>query len=205
MSFKTPKIAIVVLAAGASKRMGTPKQLLPWGNVTLIEHVIQIAIQTTSKEVVVVLGANHDFLSDRIKQYPISILNNKGWESGLGSSISCAVNHLITLKPNVDGVLIMLADQPFIDSDFLNTMITNFEMNKDRIVATSYKEDKYGVPVLFDRVYFKELVALHDDYGAKHILKKYESQVMALTPPNINVDLDTREDYRKFFNEGLPK
>ena len=193
-----PNIAIVVLAAGGSKRMGTAKQALPWGNSTLIEHVIQMAIKTPANEVLVVLGANSELVSTSIKQYAISILQNENWELGLGTSISKAINHILYSKPELNGVLFILADQPFITSDYLKTMIQNFESNNNRIIASSYSEGDYGVPVLFSSIYFSELSELKGDHGAKDVLRKYKSQIVVLAPPNINVDLDTQADYKKF-------
>ena len=201
MAFESTNIAIVILAAGASKRMGTPKQLLSWDNTTLIEHVIQTAVSVSAKEVVVVLGANHNVLSDKIKHYPITLLYNDDWKLGLGSSIATAVNYFKKLMPNIDGLLFMLADQPFIVSDYLKAMIQSFFVDDKQILATSYDDGKYGVPVLFDNFYFNELSKLNDDHGAKLLLKKYKSHVTALTPPKLNVDLDTLEDYRKYIDD----
>lgn len=191
-----PRVAIIILAAGASKRMGTPKQALPWGNTSLIGHAVQTALKVHATEVAVVLGAHYSYLNSEIKQYRITILNNKDWEMGLGSSIARGVRYLTNIESNVDGVLILLADQPFISSDFLESMILNFEPNKNQIITTLYEEGNQGVPVLFDTLYFDELLQLQDDSGAKHLLKKYKSQVKALIPSIKNVDLDTKEEYQ---------
>ena len=187
MSKHSLHIPIVILAAGASERMGTAKQLLAWGNNTLLGHTIETTLKTTD-DVYVVLGANYSVIKNEIIKFPVTIVRNKDWKSGLGKSIACAADHFLNLKPEVDGVLICLADQPFIDSDFLNTLIQNFTPNTDQILATSYKKDIFGVPVIFDKVYLSELSKLGDDKGAKVLLKKYASLVKAFKPKLENID-----------------
>ncbi|MDD7887287.1 NTP transferase domain-containing protein [Flavivirga sp. 57AJ16] len=202
MSKHTLHIPIVILAAGASKRMGTAKQLLAWGNHTLIGHAVQTALKTT-EDVYVVLGANYPAIKNEITKFPVTIIQNKNWKLGLGKSIAYAAEHLLDLKTEVDAVLICLADQPFIDSDFLNTLIKNFSPDTDQIIATSYKKGLSGVPVIFDKVYLAELSRLGDDRGAKSLLKKYASLVKAFKPQLENIDLDYREDYERLYKSQL--
>lgn len=192
-------IAIVVLAAGASKRMGSPKQLLKWGDGTLIGNAIETVSKLASNELIVVLGAHYELIKNVIQTSPVTILNNENWEKGLGSTIAFAVEYLQNSKSNVDGVLITLCDQPLITADFLNLFISKFQSGKNQILATSYGNDKQGVPVLFDKVYFNDLEKLNSDEGAKEILKKYSSHVEALTPQMDNKDLDTSEEYTALY------
>lgn len=192
-------IAIVVLAAGASKRMGSPKQLLKWGDGTLIGNAIETVSKLASNELIVVLGAHYELIKNVIQTSPVTILNNENWEKGLGSTIAFAVEYLQNSKSNVDGVLITLCDQPLITADFLNLFISKFQSGKNQILATSYGNDKQGVPVLFDKVYFNDLEKLNSDEGAKEILKKYRSSVETLTPPMDNKDLDTSEEYMSLY------
>jgi molybdenum cofactor cytidylyltransferase len=195
-----PKIAIVILAAGASKRMGSPKQLLKWGDQTLIEHSIKEAQGVNSKSVLVVLGANFDLIKNHIQDdSQITILNNPRWEQGLGTSIAIAVEYLQNSKSSVDGVLITLCDQPLITSDYLSLLISKFKSGKNQIIATSYGNGKHGVPALFDKVYFNELMGLNDDQGARDILKRQANNVIGVAPPESNVDLDTKEDYSNLY------
>ncbi|OYX28499.1 MAG: hypothetical protein B7Z06_01400 [Flavobacteriales bacterium 32-35-8] len=196
-------IAIVILAAGASKRMGEPKQLLKWGDTTLINHTINTAVAVNAKEIILVLGAHFELIKKNIDNSEVTLLNNVHWEKGLGTSIAFAVEYLQNSQSSVDGVLVILADQPFIMSDFLKLMISKFVVSKNHIIATSYSDDKLGVPALFDASYFEELSKLDDDFGAKLILKKYHSEVIPLCPPTENMDLDTKLDYTNLYQSNF--
>jgi molybdenum cofactor cytidylyltransferase len=175
--------------------MGQPKQLLKWGKNTLLGHTIETVLKIDAHEIVVVLGANFDSIHGDVKNYDVKILNNNDWQHGLGASIAVGVRYLLESSEKVDGALIVLADQPFIDGDYLQRMIDSFSLDHKLILATAYDKGIQGVPVLFDAVYFEELSKLEGDQGAKQCLKKYQSFVKTLIPPVKNVDLDTLEDY----------
>ena len=200
---QTPKIAVVILAAGASKRMGTPKQLLNWGEESLISQTIKKALELKTQEIVVVLGANYKLIKSEIQHFPITILNNADWELGLGKSIAVSVNYLLKKTPIIDGVLIKLTDQPFITVEYLNELISNFSTKTHPIVATSYINKKVGVPAVFDKEYFEKLSYLDDDFGARDIIRANDSFIKVLTPPIKNVDLDSKEDYEKLYRENF--
>lgn len=196
----TVNIAIVILAAGASTRMGSPKQLLKWGDTTLLDHSINTALNTAAKDVFVVLGAYFSDIQKHIKHKSIHILKNDGWELGLGSSISFAANYLQKNNFEIDGILFMLADQPLITNGFLNELIQNFKPNTNDIIVTSYGTQK-GVPAIFDKTYFKLLSELDGNTGAKQVITDYETYVKWVKPPKKNVDLDTVEDYKILFKK----
>ncbi|TVZ59493.1 molybdenum cofactor cytidylyltransferase [Flavobacteriaceae bacterium MAR_2010_105] len=191
------KIAILILAAGGSSRMGQPKQLLKWGKNSLLGHTIENVLKTNTHEIIVVLGANFNSVKQEIKNYQVTILNNKDWSQGLGTSIAYGVHYLLESSSSVDGVLIVLADQPFVDRDYLEKMMTSFSSSRKQILATAYDDDIQGVPVLFDASYFEELSKLTGDVGAKQCIKRHQLFVKTLVPPVKNVDLDTLEDYEK--------
>ena len=198
MTIESFNTAIVILAAGASKRMGEPKQLLAWGNSTLIEYIIQKALKVEVNEVTVVLGANYNTINNKIKKYPINIINNIDWKAGLSSSISKAVSHY-SVESKIDALIVILADQPFITDDYLNRMLSNFTPNQNQIKATRYEDGKLGIPVLFDKFYFDELLCLNGDIGANHILQNNKNYVDVLEVSFSNVDIDSKEDYLKAY------
>ena len=189
MPDETLNIAIVILAAGASKRMGRPKQLLKWGSESLVSHAISKALELGSPEVILVLGANHEAFESEINHFPITILKNENWEEGLGKSIACAANYVLKSKLKTSSLLITLADQPLIDTDFLNGIIQKFSQNQNQIVSTSYEKGKKGVPVLFDACYLGELSNLSVDNGAKRLLKKHQSYINSLQFRHKNLDI----------------
>ena len=197
------KIPIIVLAAGASSRMGSTKQLLNWGEKTLLEHTLQTALNTISNSVIVVLGANYELINKQIYTLPITVLNNQEWQQGLGKSIACGVHYIMEFNQEAEGVLIVLADQPLIDTAYLNELIQNFIPYKNQIIASYYKKGNYGVPALFDKIYFKSLSELKDDKGAKHLLNQHQPFVKTLVPPIKNVDLDSKEEYNILYKANF--
>lgn len=181
--------------------MGSPKQLLKWGEKLIINHSISTARSTLAKEVIVVLGANHETVKSHIMDNSVSIVVNNEWEEGLGKSIAHAAKYVLNSYENFDGLLIVLADQPFVTSDYLDDIIKAFSPNKNEIIATSYHQDKVGVPTLFDNAYFNDLVQLSGDEGAKSILKKYTDFVKVLCPDFENLDIDTKAQYETLRNK----
>ncbi|MEM9687721.1 MAG: nucleotidyltransferase family protein, partial [Bacteroidota bacterium] len=176
-----PDIAIIIPAAGASVRMGTPKQCLPWGKTTLLGHAVTQALQSEAQGVFVVLGAYEAMLRPQLVSYPVTLLKNEDWKNGLGSSIACGVRHLLSTHPLVEGVLIMLADQPLIDYSYLNVLIRHFRADSNKLITTSYGK-KSGVPAVFGKAYFKALSDLQDDYGARQLIEAQKKHVVALNP-----------------------
>ncbi len=190
-------IAIVILAAGASSRMGRPKQLLPWEDTTLLGHAIRKAKDSVAKSVIVVLGAHAESIRNAIIG-EVEILENTSWKSGLGSSIACGTDFLVK-HTKADGVLIMLADQPLVGTSYLNSMMGAFDTEEKGIIATAYPHN-VGVPALFAASYFDRLVKLADDYGAKKIIDKHDADVLVLDPGNKMVDIDTKREYENLIN-----
>lgn len=193
---KSPRIAIVLLAAGSSSRMGKIiKQLLPWGSITLIEHMIGVAMASKAYELVVVLGANARQINDLIS--PASkcrIIENTEWEEGLSTSILHGVEYVRDTLPASDGVLIMLCDQPLLKSSYLDLMIDSFLNGDKNIVASNYGA-KPGVPALFGKEYFPALCRKEITGGAQGLLAKNAADVIMLDPGLQVRDMDIPEEY----------
>ncbi len=193
---------ILILAAGASSRMKEAKQLLPWGNTSLIRHVIKTALATKGKATFIVLGANHQRISDEIKEEKVSILLNEDYESGISSSIAVGIKGILqTQQPS--GILIMLSDQPFISSAYLDKMIDTFTDNNFRIVSTDYG-NKIGVPAIFGVEYFQDLQQLKGDLGASRLILESINHGVALHAGKAIQDIDTMEDYLKHRPAATP-
>lgn len=194
-------IAIMILAAGESSRMGEPKQLLPWKDGTLLSNAIKTAKASLANDVFVILGANSKEIRATILEDNIVVLDNPNWKNGLGSSISRGIKYLIESSTSYKGVLIMLCDQPFITSAYLNQTIESFNESEEQIIATDYGNQP-GVPAIFHTTYFQELIKLNDDYGAKNILEHYCEDLILIDPKGNELDLDTQEDYKTLINRN---
>lgn len=194
-----PNIATLILAAGNSSRMGVPKQLLPWKNSFLLNHSIDTATQVPNSKTYVVLGANHDLIASKINRIDTEILYNANWKLGLGSSISFGVKSIMKSEQKFDAVLIMLSDQPLIDSNYLNGLINLFKTGSNQIIASVYEPEKLGVPALFDVCYFEELSKLDDDKGAKKIIENHIDNVISLRANDLISDIDTMEEYERLY------
>ena len=198
---KTPPIAIILLAAGASSRMGTIKQLLPWKGSVLINHMLEVACSSIATEVVLILGANAKEIKQvLVPQAGVSIIGNESWANGLGKSLSRGMEYIMEKHAGIAAVLVMLCDQPLIEAGYLNRMITSFHEGKGQIIATAYGDHK-GVPALFSARYFTELQSLGNDFGARELLKKHQDEIYPLSAGNILLDIDTPQDYERLLGD----
>jgi len=193
-------LAILVLAAGKSSRMKSIKQLEKINTKTLLEITLDTAKKVTRKNIFCVLGANAKKIQQEISIKDVQIIYNKNFESGLSSSIVAGVHHFKNEKLTFDGVLILLADQPAITVFYLQSLIEKFNLNPTKIVASVYNHN-YGVPVIVPQSYFKDLLHLKGDKGAKHFLTNHkECIVTSKTKANL-IDLDTKEDLDFYKNQ----
>ena len=189
------KVAILILSAGASKRMGTPKQLLKWGKETLLENAVSTAVNVENASLFVVLGANAELIQQKIT-LNAEALYHKDWKQGLGSSIAFGVGTL--QKLDFDGVLIMLADQPFVTSYYLKELINSFNSGEKNIIASRFA-GSVGVPAIFSAEYFEDLKKLDTDTGAKHIIKSHFQDVETFQADDLVIDIDTVETYKRAY------
>jgi molybdenum cofactor cytidylyltransferase len=192
---------VLLLAAGSSSRMGFPKQLLKWNNTTLLQHTIHTVKHVDQDETILVLGAHFEDITSQIDVSETTVVFNENWEKGLGNSIACGMNYVKHSLPQMDCVLILLADQPLIDANFLNEIIKTHKKNPDHIICTQYEHHKSGVPALFNNTYFEELSQLNHDKGAKDLLKRHPKDVLFLNAMHLISDIDTMEDYEKLYKQ----
>jgi molybdenum cofactor cytidylyltransferase len=192
MNVNKENIAILILAAGASTRMGEIKQLLPWGNTTLLNHTIS-QLNKFSNNIFLVLGANGKKIKPTVPN--CTIVYNPNWENGMGTSIAAGVTAIEKIGL-FEAALILLADQPLLTTEYYLEMISIYKKDKYKIVATSYG-DKNGVPAILDASLFKQLKALNKDYGARKLMQKYSEDLKSIDPEGKAIDLDTPEVYQK--------
>lgn len=186
---------MILLAAGASNRLGnSPKQLLEFRGKTLIRRAAENALASACAKICVVLGANAEAIKREIGGLQIEIVVNENWQSGMSSSLKCGLEKLLEAAPNLSAVVVTLADQPLIDSAIINNLIEAFSETQKPVIAGEYAET-VGVPAIFARSLFDELLNLSADAGAKQIIKKYAASAGKIPVPEAAFDVDTREDY----------
>lgn len=192
------KIPVLILAAGSSSRMeGDIKQLLPFKKTTLLGHAITQA-KAVSEETFVVLGAHFEAIYEAISK-DTTVIFNPNWESGIGTSIAEGIKQILEKDQEIKAVLIMLADQPLVDANFLQEMIHMFNTNSSKIIATQYGR-KLGVPAIFDFSLLVELKDLREDYGARHIIQTHSEEVLGIDPKGKEFDVDNKKNYLELLN-----
>lgn len=191
-----PSTAIIILAAGASTRMGRPKQLLTYDGHTFLRKAAEAAAASVCRPLLVVLGAYADQLHSEIYDLPTHQVVNTRWAEGMGSSIRAGMEalDLCDRKSVTDAVVLMLCDQPFVTAAVINNLVTAFRANSKGIVASEYS-GTVGVPALFGSEYFAALASLNSAAGAKQIITAHASDVMRVPFPQGTTDVDTPEDY----------
>jgi len=190
---------IIILAAGASTRLGKPKQLLQYRGKTLLAHAINEAVNSNADAVVVVLGKDANLFKKELDEKKVRVAINSSWEEGMASSLRLGMDTLLKDKPYIDAVIFMVCDQPHISSSVLNELIITQQKTTKQIVTSNYG-DSMGPPALLHKKYFEELMKLSGDAGARKIIQKNMNDVATILFPEGNIDIDTEEDYEKLKN-----
>ncbi len=190
---QTDSIGVILLAAGVSARLGEPKQLLRFRGETLLRRSAKIAL-AASNRVIVTLGARIEILRKEIEDLPVVIVENKNWETGMSGSIKVGLKKFLDDADKVKAIIVMVCDQPFVNENLLKKIITKFQETGSPIVACEY-QNALGVPALFCKNLFPELLALDAQTGAKQLIKKYHAQTAAISFPEGAFDIDTPADY----------
>jgi molybdenum cofactor cytidylyltransferase len=192
--------ALIILAAGASTRLGQPKQNLVFQNKTLLQNAIEAGLASGCRPMVVVLGANADKIHLPIEHEDVDILINKDWAEGMASSIRLAIKH-VEKDAAVKGAIIMLCDQPYVNVELLERLQKKQLETEKPIIACIYNY-VIGVPALFDRLLFDDLRSLTGNEGAKKIIKDHQSDVATVLFEKGIIDIDTMEDYERLKESG---
>ena len=190
------KVPLILLAAGESKRMGSPKQLLPYKGSSLIRYTTSMAATSVCGPVIVVLGANSKLISPEINDLPIHISYNPQWQKGMSTSIIAGIYTLLAIKIDFDAIVLALADQPLITDQIYNRLVEYYYSKYSLAIASSYS-GTFGVPALFDSTLLPELLNIRCQGGAKQILSRYSDHSSNLDLPEAAIDIDTPADYQK--------
>ena len=187
------KTGAVILAAGKASRFGAPKQLLEIDGEALIDRACRTALEAGCEPVLRVLGAHAEAILERPCPSGVETLVHAGWEEGMGSSLAAGVNHLLGLEPELEAVVVMLADQPMVTVSLLDEM--RMRLSEASIVLCDHG-DATGPPALFGWQHFVELGALEGDRGAKAVAARH--RVAAVAFPEAAWDIDSPEAWARF-------
>ena len=191
------RIAILLIAAGSSSRLGQPKQLLPYREKTLLGNSIQVCLDSQLGEVHLILGANQAAILEKVETEGCQIHINPNWQEGMSTSIAFGVRQI--LDKNYDGLIISVADQPFLEKEHLIQLIENYKQQQKSIILSQYEEGK-GPPTFFEKKHLEELAILAGDDGAKAVIKKHLSQVSFVSFLRGNIDVDEKADIKWLFD-----
>ena len=195
-------IAIVILAAGKSSRMNAIKQLEKINNKTLLEITLEKVKNIFSNNIFCVLGSNHDQIINKTNSEDIEFIKNKHFENGLSSSIISSLNYFKNNKLYFDGIFILLADQPAIETSYLEAMYHLFQEKKHLIIASNYG-NKLGAPVIIPKKHFSSLLLIEGDKGAQEFINNKKNEVIYPIQTTNLLDIDTKEDLLIYQNSFL--
>jgi len=191
-------LAAIVLAAGASARMGRPKLLLTYRGIPLLRRAVDAAAGGGCDEVLVVLGADREQYLPVLQGTPARVVHNPEFAQGMSTSIRAGIE---ALPEGTRAAIILPADQPFIDDGIIRRLIEMYRTSGKKIVACAYGGVR-GVPVLFDRALFLELLLLEGDQGARQVLASYPNHIAEIEiPTDAAWDVDTPDDARRLLTK----
>ena len=192
MTVVIDQVYAVILAAGKSARLGQAKQLLEWQNRTLLEHALINAGVVFNDRLLVVLGAEAELIQSTINLAGATVIMNSDWQTGMASSIRAAIQ---ALPNSAKAVMLMLCDQPLITDVQLQSLVSAWQAEPEQIIASEYHQS-IGVPAIFPASYFDQLLGLEGDKGAKSLLIKHQADLIRISLPEAEFDIDTLADFQ---------
>ncbi len=191
--------AIILLAAGNSTRMGSPKQLLDFRGRPLLRHAVETALAAECGPVVVVLGAHEMEMRAAVEGLAVEIAINPHWAEGMGTSIQAGLDHL--QARDIVGAILALADQPMVTAGILRGLVEQHLQSGKAIVASRYSGTA-GVPAFFARGSFPLLMALKPDQGCKGVILGHPDDALLVDCAEAAMDIDTPDDYARAVGGG---
>jgi molybdenum cofactor cytidylyltransferase len=185
--------AIIILAGGASTRLGQSKQLLKKGNYTFLENTIAAALKTDST-IYVVLGANAHAHRKVINHLSVTIIEDINWSKGMGHTLKTGLKAALQENPSLTSVMVLVCDQPALSGEYLQQLLNLFNKSNKLIAASSY-DSTLGVPAIFQQILFDSIFQLPDEAGAKRLLAQYPKDIESIKFQDGEIDIDTPKDY----------
>jgi molybdenum cofactor cytidylyltransferase len=192
------RTAGVVLAAGASTRLGRPKQLLQWQGRPLVYHAASIGLQSGLNPVIVVTGFAGQEVAKAVDGLPVQVIHNPNWQDGQSTAVVSAIQ---ALPEDVGAVIFLLSDQPLIPVDLVRELAAAHAEGMHPIVAPLVNGRRSN-PVLFDRQLFQDLSQLSGDVGGRVLFSRYPVKWVEWVKEGIDLDIDTEQDYSRLVSLG---
>lgn len=190
----TTKVGAIILAAGSSSRMGSPKQTLRYRGESLLRRAALAALGAGCRPVVAVTGAHAEPSRRELDGLDVREVFNLQWETGMASSVRAGVEALAS--SDADAVVLLLCDQPHVTAEVISGLVAAHRATQRPVVASTYG-GSFGVPALFGRALFAELARLEGAAGAKQVIKRHASEAHFLPFPCGEVDVDTPDDFSR--------
>lgn len=191
-------ISALILAAGESKRMGTPKMLLPWGNTTVLGHVISTYRSAGIEDLLIVTGGAHEQVEDIVDLFNVRSVFNQDYSAGdMLSSLQCGLEILVTEREKVKAALIGLGDQPQVQVGTVRTICEAYRTRPSRLIVPSFQMRR-GHPWLVENSLWKELLEMEAPLSPRDFLSRHADDIhyVEVDTSSILADLDTPEDYQ---------
>ncbi len=192
MNEREASIAAVVLAAGASTRLGKPKQLIEMEGESLLRRTARLALEAGCAPVFVVLGFEAERMRAELQGVDATALMNEQWSEGMGSSLRRGMEAVCAMETHPAGVLLLVCDQPQLTADHLRKLLAEQGADEEAITASEYA-GRAGVPAVFGRLYFAELLAVEGDRGAREVVQRHTDRIRTVLWPEGERDLDRPE------------
>jgi molybdenum cofactor cytidylyltransferase len=193
-------IPAIILAAGASRRLGRPKQLVHIAGETLLARTLRMARGAGAGPIFVVLGARGEEIAAGMDLSTAHPVVNPDWEKGIATSIQAGIHALRQLHPEVSGALLLVCDQPRLTAEHLLRLIEVFEQASELAIVASQYADTAGIPAIFPASQFAKLNALTGDTGARSLLRNPDCSVVTVLFEGGEVDIDTPSDIDSSFH-----
>ena len=196
-----PSVPLVILAAGASTRMGEAKQLLKIEGELLLHRIVRIGQEAEFAPLIVVTGARQEAISAHLDDLPVQQAYNPDWETGMGSSVSTGLAVALELMPEAPAIGFVLTDQPYVSTALLRGMKARLLDTEAAGIAATYQQT-LGVPAIFRAALYPQLRQLKGQKGAKPLLRKYADELIAYPFPQGHIDLDTPQDWQAYLRQA---
>jgi len=185
----------MILAAGESRRMGQPKLLLPFGEKTIIETIVEKVVSSRVDNTLVVLGSEREEVEQKIKNFPVQVAFNADYPNGMLSSVLCGLR---TLPEDTQAVVVVLGDQPSVSKEVIDKIVDAYQKTGKGIVLPVFKKER-GHPVIIDMKYKDEIERLSPDIGLRGTVYSHPEDILEVEvdTPNILKDIDDEADYKR--------